>query len=120
MKKLRVPETMDTLKNYRDIIRNVLSEYSRIPFSYSNVKTQTVFDSNSDHYLLMLMGREEAKRVHGCLVHIDIINDKIWIQRDGTEDGITTELLKAGVPKEKIVLGFRSPEMRKHTDFAVE
>ncbi|WP_442867123.1 element excision factor XisI family protein [Aphanizomenon sp. CS-733/32] len=31
---------------------------------------------------------ENNQRVHGCLVHIDIINDKIWIQRDGTEYGI--------------------------------
>ena len=54
------------------------------------------------------------------MVHIDIINDKIWIQRDGTEDGIATELLSAGVPKDRIVLGFRSPEMRKHTEFATE
>jgi hypothetical protein len=68
----------------------------------------------------MIVGREGVRRVHGCLVHIDIIGNKIWIQRDGTEDGIASELLKAGVPKDHIVLGFRSPEMRKHTDFAAE
>jgi len=47
-------------------------------------------------------------------------NDKVWIQRDGTEDGMATELLKEGIPKDKIVLGFRSPEMRRHTEFALE
>jgi hypothetical protein len=68
----------------------------------------------------MIAGREGVRRVHGCLVHIDIIGNKIWIQRDGTEDGVVAELLKAGVPKDHIVLGFRSPEMRKHTEFATE
>jgi hypothetical protein len=44
---------------------------------------------------------------------------QIWIQRDGTEHGIATDLLDAGVPKEHIVLGFKPPEVRKYTDFAV-
>ncbi|NEP33849.1 element excision factor XisI family protein, partial [Moorena sp. SIO3B2] len=37
----------------------------------------------------------------------------------GTEDGIAGELLEAGIPKERIVLGFKSPGVRKHTGFAV-
>jgi len=46
---------------------------------------------------------------------------KIWIQRDGTEDGMATdEMLKEGIPKDKIVLGFKSFEMRRHTEFALE
>lgn len=38
---------------------------------------------------------------------------------DGTEYGIANDLLAAGIPKDKIVLGFKSPESRKYTDFAV-
>ncbi len=67
----------------------------------------------------MILGRENVKRVHGCLAHVDLINGKIWIQRDGTEAGIADELIRAGVPKEQIVLGFRSPERRKLTELAV-
>ncbi|MFN6271466.1 MAG: element excision factor XisI family protein, partial [Microcystis sp.] len=33
--------------------------------------------------------------------------------------GITDELLKAGIPKEDIVLGFHEPEVRLHTGFAI-
>ena len=58
-------------------------------------------------------------RNHGCIVHLEIINGKIWIQRDGTEDGIAADLLAAGVPKSDIVLAFHPPEIRQHTDFAV-
>src|SRR4051812_22689177 len=49
----------------------------------------------------------------------DIKGDKLWIQRDGTEHGVARELLEAGVPKNHIVLAFRSPELRRSTDFAV-
>lgn len=57
-----------------------------------------------------------TRRVHGCLIHLDIIDGKIWIQRDGTEEGVGTELISAGIPKNRIALGFRSPELRQDTE----
>jgi XisI protein len=53
------------------------------------------------------------------LVHLDIIDRKIWIQHDGTEEGIADELVKQGIPPQKIVLAYKSFERRKITDFAV-
>ncbi|WP_017652822.1 XisI protein [Fortiea contorta] len=118
---------MDTLEQYRQLIRNILIEHTQIPFSIGDIQFETVFDSQQDRYLLMILGREPAydlsptvtRRVHGCLIHVDIIDGKIWIQRDGTEEGIATELVRAGVPKDRIVLGFRSEELRRDSDFAV-
>ena len=110
---------MDTVETYRQTIERILTEYAQIPYTYGDIQSQTVFDRANDHYLLMNVGWDE-RRVHGCLVHIDIINDKLWIQRDGTEEGIATDLEAAGVPKNQIVLAFRSPEMRKHTDYATD
>ena len=111
---------MDTLEKYRRTVQEIIKKYTEVPYTYGNIVSQTVFDREPDRSLLMIAGREGVRRVHGCLVHVDIIGDKIWIQRDGTEDGVAAELLKAGVPKDHIVLGFRSPEMRKHTEFATE
>ena len=111
---------MDILEKYLQIIQEILREYAKIPYAHGEIQTQTVFDRDNDHYLLVIIGRDGVKRVHGCLVHIDIINNKIWIQRDGTEDGIATYLMEAGVSKDRIVLGFRSPDIRKYTEFAVE
>ncbi|MCP4699169.1 MAG: XisI protein [Gammaproteobacteria bacterium] len=56
---------------------------------------------------------------HGCVLHIDIKNGKIWIQHDGTEIGMADERVKPGVPKEDIVLGFQAPYRRPYTEFAV-
>ncbi|HEW98574.1 MAG: hypothetical protein DRR16_07615 [Candidatus Parabeggiatoa sp. nov. 3] len=53
------------------------------------------------------------------MIHVDIIEDKIWIQYDGTEEWIATDLVENGVPPETIVLGFRPPEVRPYTGFAV-
>ncbi len=110
---------MDTVTTYRPLIERVLTDYAQIPYAHGDIQIQAVFDREADHYLLMLVGREGVRRVHGCLAHVDICGEKIWIQRDGTEHGIARDLIEAGVPKDHIVLAFRSSEMRQSTEFAV-
>jgi hypothetical protein len=110
---------MAPLDAYREIIKNILTEYTEIPYAYSDIQTKAVFDGENDRYLLMNVGWDRGRRVHGSLVHIDIIDGKVWIQRDGTEHGVAKELVKAGIPKDHIVLGFRPAEVRQHTEYAV-
>ena len=110
---------MGTAESDRHLIERILVEYARVPYSHGDFRLQTAFDRDQNHYVLMLVGWEGVRRVHGCLVHVDLIDGKFWIQRDGTEYGIAQELLDAGVPKDRIVLAFRSLEMRRLTGFAV-
>jgi hypothetical protein len=100
------------------VIERILTEYAHIPYAYGDIATQTVFDRARDHYLLVNVGWDQG-RVHGCLVHVDLIDGKFWIQRDGTERGIARDLEDAGVPKDRIVLAFRAPNIRKYTEYAV-
>jgi len=109
---------MDSVTQYRAIIEKVLTEYAQLRYAYGDIQTQTVFDREGDHYLLVNVGWDQ-RRIHGVLVHIDIIDGKCWIQRDGTEDGIATDLVAAGIPKSDIVLAFRPPDVRRHGEFAV-
>jgi hypothetical protein len=110
---------MDTAESDRRLIEKILVDYAKIPYSRSDVRLLTIFDRDQDRYVLMLDGWEGVRRVHGCLVHVDIIDGKFWIHRDGTEYSIAQELLDAGVTKDRIVLAFRSLEMRRLTEFAV-
>ncbi|WP_375471996.1 XisI protein [uncultured Nostoc sp.] len=107
------------LDDYRQVIETILSEYASLPYSYANIQSEVVFDRSRDRYLWMDLGWDDDRRIHGCLVHIDLIDGKIWIQRDGTEEGIAADLERAGIPKEHIVLGFRPPELRPYTGYAV-
>lgn len=109
---------MDTRTNHRELVQQVLAEYTRVPYAYGDITIETIFDTQKDRYLLMTVGWDGPRRVHGCLVHIDINQGKIWIQRDGTEEGIATALVAAGIPKEQIVLGFQPAEIRRYTEFA--
>ena len=110
---------MDTLTNYRQIIEKILKEYAALPYAYGELERELIIDKSENSYLLLTIGSENKQRVHGCLIHIDIINNLVWIQRDGTEDGITNELVNAGIPKNQIVLAFHPVNVRKHTEYAI-
>ena len=110
---------MDTLDTYRQIIQNLLTEYVGLQYAYGEIQNETIFDREADRYLVISLGWQEIRRIHGCLIHVDIIDGKVWIQRDGTEHGITDELVAAGIPKDRIVLGFHPPGVRQHTEYAV-
>jgi hypothetical protein len=110
---------MGTLDTYRAIIREVLQEYVQLQYAYGDIQNELIVDSETDRYMVVSVGWQNAKRIHGCLIHIDIIQDKVWIQRDGTEMGIANDLLAKGISKDHIVIGYQEPEIRQHTDFAV-
>jgi XisI protein len=110
----------DTLNHWRRTIEKILTDLAAIPFpEVVTMTAKTVFDEAADIYLVIVEGWQGVRRLHGCLVHVAIKGDKIWIQQDGTEDGVAGDLLAAGIPKDRIVLGFKSPQSRAFTGFAV-
>jgi hypothetical protein len=111
---------MDTRLNYRTIIKSVLQHHadyrSTLPDGYSS---QVIFDDERGQYLVLDIGWNGNNYLHATPIHLSLIGDQVWIQYDDTEEGIATELMDAGIPKEAIVLGFRHPKLRKYTGFAV-
>jgi hypothetical protein len=112
---------MDKLVSYREVIKKLLTDHDDFANRSSKKKYQTclIFDENHDHYLWMSIDWVNKKRINNTHVHIRLKNEKIYIEEDWTEEGIATELLREGVPKEDIVLAFHDPETRKLTEFAV-
>lgn len=111
---------MDLLVNkYQEIIKKILQDYADFLASNDEINIELVFDDQNYRYLLIETGWENDYRIYGTLLHLDLINNKVWIQHDGTEEGIAEELIKEGIIKENIVLGFKPPEIRPFTGFAV-
>ena len=94
-------------------------EYAAHKPSHGQIDSEPIIDPERDHYEVVHIGWQGHRRVHGCVIHVDIINGKIWIQHDGTDRPIAEALVEAGVPREDIVLGFQPADVRKWTDFAV-
>ncbi|NJK66732.1 MAG: XisI protein [Microcoleus sp. CSU_2_2] len=105
--------------NYRELVKRLLAQYLSYQSSEDTIEMEAVFDEKYDRYLLLHLGWRDEERIHGCPIHIDIKDGKIWIQRDFTEAGLAQELVELGVPKTDIVLAFRSPFVRQFTGFAV-
>ncbi len=109
---------MGTLNAYRQAVRDVLVQYLDIRYAYGKITNEAVFDESNDRYMVVSVGWDPPRRVHSCLLHVDIVDAKVWIQEDNTEDGIAGELEEAGIPKADIVLGFHEPEVRQYTGYA--
>ncbi len=106
--------------NYQRIIKQVLQEHADYRAQARDpVQPVVVFDDEHSRYLLLMVGWDDKRYWHTTPIHIDIIDGKIWIQYDDTEDGVATDLLNAGISKEDIVLGFRSPDVRSFTGFGI-
>jgi hypothetical protein len=111
---------MDSINiQYRNIVEQIMQEYIDFLGSDDEVQAELVFDRDRDRYLLVETGWQNGYRIYGTLLHIDIIDNKLWIQHDGTEEGIAVELVAAGISQEDIVLSFRPFAERKHTEFAI-
>jgi hypothetical protein len=107
---------MAQVERYREIVQDVLRERAH---SWPDIETQTIFDTERDHYQLVNVGWEQGtRRVYGTVTHIDIKDGKLWIQWDGTDYPVAEELLERGIPKSDIVLAFHAPYKRPYTEFA--
>lgn len=111
---------MDKIERYRQFIKQILNEHAQLSSNLDTVKPQLILDSENDHYQLAYIGWQGDKRVFGPIMHFDIIKGKIWIQYNGTEEAVAERLVELGVPRDEIVLGFRSPFKRQFSSYAVE
>ncbi|MBC6423150.1 MAG: XisI protein [Hormoscilla sp. SP5CHS1] len=110
---------MAKIDEYREMILEILTEYSSHKPAYGDVEVELILDPERDRYLLVHAGWSNRRRIYGCTIHIDLKGDKIWIQNDGTEVGIANVLVERGVSPQDIVIAYNAPYLRKFTDFAV-
>jgi hypothetical protein len=110
---------MDKLERYRDIVCRIVKEYASYKPAHGQIDTQVVIDRERDHYEVFHVGWHDVERVHGPVIHLDIIDGKVWIQYDGTSAPVADELEAAGIPREDIVLAFHPPELRPLTGYGV-
>jgi hypothetical protein len=103
---------------YRKVIEKILNDHCRS--NSDGIESKLIIDRKGDHYQILILGWQGKKRIFFPLVHIDLIGEKIWIQHDGTEEGVAMDLVDEGIPKCDIVLGFHSRKAREYTDYAVE
>lgn len=112
---------MESVIRLEKILLEVLEEYLtelRQPANQT-ILFAPVIDTAKKHYQIVAMGWEGYKRVFNLLFHIDIIEDKIWIQEDKMEYSIAERLVQKGISKQEIVLAYFPDYHRVYTEYAV-
>lgn len=111
--------TLDKKQTYRTLIKQLLEEYATYKPAYGDIEIQTVFDLEHDHYQVVAVGWNKKERIYGCSIHLDIKDEKVWIQVNNTELDIGQDLVNRGIPKDDIVIGFQPLYLRKVSGYAV-
>jgi len=89
----------------------VIRHYAQFQPSHGDIRLDTVFDEAQDRYALMQVGWDRGRRVRGNLIYVTLQDNQVWIEYDGMEQGITDDLIAAGIPSERIVQAFL-PELK--------
>jgi hypothetical protein len=99
---------MDTVTHDKEIVKQVIRRYAQLLPSHGDIRLDTVFDDSQGRYALMQVGWDRGRRVRGNLIYVTVGDDLVWIEYDGMESGIVSDLIRGGISSERIVLAYLS------------
>lgn len=97
---------MDSTQKTLTTVKQVISRYAQLRPSHGDIRLETIFDDTQHRYALMQVGWDRGRRIRGNLIYIALHDEKVWIEYDGMEQGITQDLITAGIMPDQIVLAF--------------
>lgn len=102
---------------YRTLIKQLLNQHASLANSAPTTEREShvIFYEEHDRYMLFRIGWWGDERVNAPTLYVSLHNGKIWIEEDMTEEGLAglaTDLLRAGIENNQIVLAFHHPTIR--------
>ena len=110
---------MEKIAHYQQIIKTILDDYVVTMQSNLDEEIYLVEDTNQLNYLIYHNAWRHNSRSYGCILHVHIKNEKVYVEYDGTDEGFADVFAEAGIPNSDIVLAFHAPAKRPYTGFAV-
>ena len=110
---------MEKIAQYQKIIKKTLDDYILTMQSNLDEEIYLVEDLNKFNYLIYHNTWKHDSRSYGCILHVRIKNEKIYIEYDGTDEGFADVFAELGISRQDIVLAFHAPAKRSYTGFAV-
>ena len=96
---------MDNTVNYADILTQVIRKESAMQPRLQTLTITPVCDPESGNFLIIMTGQEKEAWINTILFHARLLKNKIVIEDDNLEEGLTTNLIQAGNPPEDIITG---------------
>ena len=113
---------MDKVTQYQNFIVGLLKEQVADikGVEGGEVEEQLIVDLTHNYFQWLTIGWENEESFRSYInIHFSIKpNGKIWLMENNTDIRIAEELVKLGVPRQDIVLGFQPPSIRPFTDYA--
>ncbi|NET45852.1 MAG: XisI protein [Okeania sp. SIO2B3] len=97
-------------------MKKILCEYEDLKDEDSQI--ELIFDDERMRYMVLWVGWYKYKRIHQCVVHINIVEDRIIIQCNDSEESIVEKLVEMGISQENISLNFIHPLHRGYLEIA--
>ena len=94
---------MDRSLSYADIIKKTLQEATKAQPRLQAIQLYPVCDTDSGHFLILATGWDKQRWIDAILFHARLVNSEVIIEEDNFEEGLTSALITAGIPAEKIV-----------------
>ena len=109
-----------TTQNYEKIILGILSEIA-VTNPTESVQDVLIVDKENYHYQILHTGWFNPDRfIYQVIIHFHIAETgKIWLLANNTDNPITEELVRRGIPSSEIVIGFQPPIFRSVSGYAV-
>jgi len=112
---------MKNVKKYSEILSTLVREEAvKYKDDSEGFSTVPITDTKHHQYLVVIHGFRDFSRFYAIQYHFEIIDGKVWIQRDITDIAIHEELVKKGIPKEDIVLGYKAEYARYLSGYGVD
>ena len=114
---------MDKVEKYQNLIINFLEQqvapYQKV--AQGEVQEQVIIDTQHHYIQWLTIGWDEKEEFKNYInVYFVIKADgKIWLMENNTDIRIAEELVKLGVPRHDIVLGFQPLSLRPQTKYAI-
>lgn len=108
------------IETYQTIITGILKDYAdSFNRSPQSIEAKLVFDYERHSFQVLNVGWRNHEYFFYVVFHLDIKNNKVWLNENRTDILIAPMLVEQGIPKSDIVLGLQSPETRAFSGYAV-
>lgn len=94
---------MDNSLKYADILTKVLRKETAIQPRLQQLRISPVCDQEMGQFLIILTGWDKESWTNTILFHARLIEDKVLIEDDNFEEGLTNALIQAGISPEDII-----------------
>lgn len=94
---------MDNSLIYADILKKTLQEATIAQPRLQAIQLYPVCDVDSGHFLILATGWDKQRWIDTILFHAHLIDNKIVIEEDNFEEGLSQALIGGGIKAEDIV-----------------